>query len=202
MAGGPGIVPKVVVTGARVANYPFTIPSQMTTSASKIAEVTHTAIPAINGAVRQAYEGLDPRGPAKWLLKLFDKVDEANTRSMGIADRNTKVFWGPFSEGMSQIGQAVGGPGAYYYAKKAGYADPAAEIKNILSTWKFPTPAGGGAVDEPAPAPQPTPTPGGDEPVPGGSTAPAGSQPMLPEPGPAAPAPSTGGSSPPLALPA
>jgi hypothetical protein len=119
-----------------------------------VGEINHALVGSLNEAFKTAYTDLKPRGPAKWLLPLFDKIGTAVGRSQEIATRNKTVFWDPFGNGMAQIGQAFGGPGAYWYAKKAGVAEPTAQtIQNALSggLFKFPTAeelgGGGGGGD-------------------------------------------------------
>ena len=142
VANTPGILPKTALVGSKIINYPFTIPKQLTDSADTVGKAGHQLIGGLTNAIGGAYATLEPRGPAKWLLPLFDKVGAAVSKSEAIAERNKTVFWTPFGEGMAQVGQAFGGPGAYWYAKKAGIETPTADtIKNALAggLFKFPT---------------------------------------------------------------
>jgi hypothetical protein len=154
----PGILPKTALVGSRVVNYPFTIPKQMNESATKTGAALNGMVAGINGSIGNAYVSLEPKGPAKWLIPLFAKVDQATQRSEAIAQRNKAVFWDPFSNGMAGIGQALGGPGAYYYLKKAGVEQPTADqIAGVLNMPLFSFPTAGGSGGSSAPQQQMTP---------------------------------------------
>lgn len=150
----PGILPKTALVGSRAVYYPFTIPKKLNDSATITGAALNGMVAGINSSVKSAYEQLQPRGPAKWLLPLFDKVDHATTHSSEIAQRNKTVFWDPFSEGMEQVGRAFASPGTYWYLKKAGVEQPTQDqIKSVLNMpfFKFPDGAevGGGMAPEP-----------------------------------------------------
>jgi hypothetical protein len=148
VANSPGILPKAALVGSRAVYYPFTIPKQLNDSATLTGAALNGAVGGINASIGNAYASLKPRGPAKWLLPLFAKVDTAVKRSDEIATRNKTVFWDPFSEGVEGVGRAVAGPGAYWYLKKAGVEQPTSDmIKGVLNMplFSFPSapPAGG-----------------------------------------------------------
>jgi len=166
----PGLIPKAALTTSRLVYYPFTIPTKLNNSALAVGGATHSMVAGVNAAMGNAYMGLEPKGPAKALAKLFVKVDESVKISAGKAERNEKVFWGPFSEGTRQVGQAVAGPGAYYYAKKAGSPDPSNPdvIRGLLEMKLFQYPPGDVLVPPPPPAEQGAPAP-----APEGAPAPA-----------------------------
>ncbi len=146
VANSPGILPKTAVVGSRVAYYPFTIPAQLNESATKTGEALNGMVGGINASIGNAYAALEPRGPAKWLLPLFTKVDTAVKRSDEIAQRNKAVFWDPFSEGAEGIGRAIGGPGAYWFLKKSGVEAPTSDqIKGVLQAKLFDFSVPGGA---------------------------------------------------------
>lgn len=144
-AGGvPGLLPKAALTTSRVVYKPFTIPLELTKSSLAVGNAAHAAVGGANKAIAEAYISLEPKGPAKWLVPLFVKTNDAVGRSAQIAERNTKVFWAPFSEGMEGVGRAIAGPGAYYYAKKAGAPDPGNPdvIRGLLNMKLFDYPPG------------------------------------------------------------
>lgn len=143
---GPGVIPKAALTTSRVVYKPFLIPQKLNDSATAVGAAGHAAFGGTMAAVGQAYVSLQPKGPAKWLVPLFAKSVQATQHSMEIADRNKKVFWDPFSAASEGMGRAIAGPGAYYYAKKAGIADPANPdvIKALLNMKLFEYPGGGG----------------------------------------------------------
>ena len=153
MAGGPGAVPKVGLTLSRLIHKPFDIPMELTTSSYAVGKAGNDTVQALVGTVGQAYVGLQPRGPAKWLVPVFAKTLQATQHSQQIADRNTKVFWQPLSEGSEKVGMAISGPGAYYYAKKAGFPEPSDPkiLSALIHSKGYPMPAppqeggGGGA---------------------------------------------------------
>ena len=151
----PGILPKTALVGSKAIYYPFTIPTKLNESATLVGTVNHTLVKNLNSTLQTAYTDLQPRGPAKWLLGLFDKVGESVAKSETIAARNKAVFWDPFSQGTEGIGRAFAGPGAYWYAKKVGVAEPTADtIKAALNTklFKFPTAEELGGAAAPAAA--------------------------------------------------
>lgn len=156
---GVGIVPKVALTTARIAHKPFEVPTQLTNSALVTAGATYNFIGKSTQAARESYEALQPRGPAKLMLKLFDTADAATAKSIGRADTNTKVLWKPLSESSEQVGQAVVTPLAAFYAGKAGFPEPSNPdlIRELLHTKGYPKPA---AAADPGTTPQqPTGTP-------------------------------------------
>jgi hypothetical protein len=177
MAGnGPGFISKTALVGSRAVYYPFTIPKQLTDSADHVGQASETLIGGINAAVGNAYASLDPKGPAKWLLPLFGKIDTAVANSTGIRERNKTVFWTPLSEGFEGIGRAIGGPGAAYYLHKLGVDQPTKDqIQGLLQDKLFHFPADPGEIPAPkwntggdgggsggtggAPAPDSQPTP-------------------------------------------
>lgn len=170
VANGPGFLPKTALVASRVAYYPFTVPQKMDDSATLVGKTLNDAVSGINTAVGSAYAALQPRGPAKWLLPLFDKINAATAHSTEIANRNKTVFWDPFSEGMEATGRAIASPGAYWYLKKAGNDAPTQDaIKAVLTAGLFKFPDGGGSAG-PAPSSESTPGPsGGTETTPGSS---------------------------------
>ena len=146
MAGTPGFLPKAALVGSKAVYYPFTIPQQLNDSATKTGAALNGMTQGIIGSVGQAYVDLEPKGPAKWLVPLFQRGLEATQKSEQIAQRNKAVFWDPFSQGTEQVGRAIAGPGAYYYLRKAGMENPGQDaIKAVLQTglFEFPVPAGG-----------------------------------------------------------
>ena len=143
MAGTPGFLPKAALVGSKAVYYPFTIPQQLNDSATNTGAALNGMTQGIIGSVGQAYVALEPRGPAKWLVPLFEKGLQATQRSSEIAQRNKDVFWDPFSQGSEQVGRAIAGPGAYYYLRKAGVENPSADaIKAVLNTKLFEFPSG------------------------------------------------------------
>lgn len=156
---GAGFIPKAALTASRAVYYPFTIPTKLNESALNVGNAAHSALGGVNAAVGQAYISLQPKGPAKWLVPLFVKTDAAVKHSMEIAARNENVFWKPFADGTEGIGRAIAGPGAYYYAKQAGFPEPSNPdlIKGLLNLglFKYPVPAGGNGGGQPAAPPPP-----------------------------------------------
>jgi hypothetical protein len=160
MEGTPGLIPKAALTTSRLVYKPFLIPQRLNDSATLVGIGPDGkggltgAVKAVNAGIGNAYAALQPRGPAKWLLPLFQKIDAATDTSAAKAIRNKNVFWDPFSQGSEGIGRAIAGPGAYYYAKKAGFPDPSNPdvIKGLLNLklFQYPVPA------PPPPAEQPS----------------------------------------------
>jgi hypothetical protein len=154
-----GFLPKTAVVASRAVYYPFTIPTKLNESATLTGAALNGMVKGINASIGNAYQDLQPRGPAKWLLPLFARIDKATDRSQQIADRNKAVFWDPFAQGTEQIGRAIAGPGAYWYLRKSGVENPGQDaIKAVLQQGLFdfgpPTvaaapsgDAGGGQVD-------------------------------------------------------
>lgn len=133
-----GFFPKTAVVASRAVYYPFTIPQKLNDSATLTGAALNGMVKGINDSVKVGYEALEPRGPAKWLLPLFDRVGAATERSDQIAQRNKVAFWDPFSHGSESIGRAVAGPGAYWYLRKSGVEQPTAElIKGTLEQKLF-----------------------------------------------------------------
>jgi hypothetical protein len=127
----------------RALAYPFDIPQKMNVSATNVGQAANGAVNGINAAIATSYMKLEPKGPAKWLVPLFQKVNDATIRSDKIATRNKTVFWDPLGNGMDQVGMAVGGPFAYHYARKAGVENPTPnDIYALL--YKRQPPGGGG----------------------------------------------------------
>lgn len=170
-----GFLPKTAVVASRAVYYPFTIPTKLNQSATDTGKALNGMVGGINASVGNAYLELKPRGPAKWLLPIFDRVNTAVKESDRIAQRNKDAFWDPFSHGTESIGRAVAGPGAYWYLRKSGVEQPTAElIKGALeqSLFDFSPPqpsaipghggAGGGAPAGGAPAGDPAPDPAAD----------------------------------------
>lgn len=171
VANTPGILPKTALVGSRAIYYPFTIPQKLTDSSYAVGKAGAGMVEGINAAVGNAYMSLEPRGPAKWLLPLFQKIDAAAKDNARIADRNKTVFWDPVSQGAEGIGRAFAGPGAYWYLRKAGIEQPTTEnIKGVLNMSLFRFPAAG-EVPGGAPAP-PAETPPVEETPPAESTPP------------------------------
>jgi hypothetical protein len=158
VANSPGILPKAALVGSRVAYYPFTIPTKLNESATLTGAALNGMVGGINASIGNAYASLKPRGPAKWLLPLFTKVDAAVKHSNDIAVRNKTVFWDPFSQGTEGIGRAIAGPGAYWFLRKSGVDAPTeGQIKGVLQAklFDFSVPGGeaaGGEVDAAAAA--------------------------------------------------
>lgn len=180
MAGStPGILPKAALVGSRAIYYPFTIPQKFTDATTLVGSVGNGTVKSINATLGNAFMALQPRGPAKLLGKLFERIDAATTRSEAIAQRNKTVFWDPFSQGTETVGRAIASPGAYWYLHKAGMEQPTQDaIKGLLNLGFFafpsaPTPpaeqesvpvdAGGGAAPQTSEAPQGTEQPQGAE---------------------------------------
>lgn len=147
VANSPGILPKAALVTSRAVYYPFTIPQKLNDSATLTGAALNGMVKGVNASVGNAYAALQPRGPAKWLLPLFAKVDEATTKSESVAQRNKAVFWDPFSQGTESIGRAIAGPGAYWYLRKAGLEQPTADdIKGVLNMPLFSFPVAGSAA--------------------------------------------------------
>ena len=145
---GPTFIPKAVLTTGRVLHQPFEIPTEMTKSALLQGGTAHAAVGALNKAAADAVEALQPRGPAKWLLPIFAKVDAATTKSDAIAQRNKAVFWDPFSQGVEGVGRAIASPGTYWYLRKAGVEQPTQDmIKAVLNMPLFSFPSAPPAAD-------------------------------------------------------
>lgn len=147
VANSPGILPKTAVVASRLAYYPFTIPQKLTNSSYNTGAALNGMVQGINASVGNAYAALQPRGPAKWLLPLFTKVEAATVESTRIANRNKDVFWQPLSDGFEGIGRAVGGPGAYWFLRKSGVEAPTADqIKGTLQQKLFDFSVAGGSA--------------------------------------------------------
>lgn len=149
VANSPGILPKAALVGSRVAYYPFTIPTKLNESATLTGAALNGMVGGINASIGNAYASLEPRGPAKWLLPLFTKVDTAVKESDRIAQRNKTVFWDPFAQGTEGIGRAIAGPGAYWFLRKSGVEAPTTDqIKGVLQAklFDFSVPGGGAAA--------------------------------------------------------
>jgi hypothetical protein len=149
VANSPGILPKAALVGSRAVYYPFTIPQKLNDSATLTGAALNGMVGGINASIGNAYASLQPRGPAKWLLPLFAKVDGAVKNSDAVAQRNKTVFWDPFSQGVEQVGRAIASPGTYWYLRKAGVEQPTQDmIKGVLNMplFSFPSapPAGAG----------------------------------------------------------
>lgn len=147
VANSPGPLPKTAVVASRIAYYPFTIPAQLTKSSHDTGKALNGMVGGINASIGNAYASLEPRGPAKWLLPLFTKVDTAVKESDRIANRNKDVFWQPLSDGFEGVGRAIGGPGAYWFLRKSGVEAPTADqIKGTLQQKLFDFSVTGGAA--------------------------------------------------------
>jgi hypothetical protein len=158
VANSPGFLPKTALVTSKAVYYPFTIPQQLNDSATATGAALNGMVNGITASVGKAYVDLKPRGPAKWLLPLFQKTIDATVKSDQIAQRNKTIFWDPFSQGVESVGRAIASPGAYYYLKKVGVEQPTQDmIKGVLNTplFTFPVPSG-----EAAPAQQ-----GGEDPA-------------------------------------
>ena len=145
VANTPGILPKTALVGSRVIYYPFTIPQKLNDSATLTGAALNGMVNGVTASVGKAYMDLKPRGPAKWLLPLFQKTIDATVKSDQIAQRNKTVFWDPFSQGVESVGRAFASPGAYWYLKKAGVEQPTQDmIKGVLNMplFSFPVPSG------------------------------------------------------------
>lgn len=155
MAGGsPGLIPKAALTTSRLVYKPFLIPMKLNVSATNVGAAAHGVVGAVNGSIGKAYIDMQPKGPAKWLVPLFVKTQEAVGKSSEKAARNKQVFWDPVSVGSESIGRAIAGPGAYYYAKKAGIPEPGSQqvIQGLLNMPLFSYPGGGGGGQAAPPA--------------------------------------------------
>ncbi len=97
---GPGLVPKGALTTSRLIYKPFAFPAKLNQTATDVGKVNHDLVRGLNATIGNAYGGLKPRGPAKWLMKIFQRVDQAVAISEAKATRNKNVFWDPFSTGM------------------------------------------------------------------------------------------------------
>jgi hypothetical protein len=176
----------------------------MTNSALLVGGAAHHLVAQTNGALNDVVTALQPRGPAKLLLKWFGKVDAATGASIAKSDVNTNLVWKPLSEGAEIIGQAMVNPLVSVYAKRAGFPDPTDqnELSRIThekgwSTPPPPAPPAGGAPDpnappaggEPTPAPPAAGTPAQPAPAAGGEP----SQPTAPGEEPGKPATTTPG---------
>lgn len=152
-------VAKASLTTGRAIQYPFAIPKRLDQSALLVGKSMNGAVNGINAAIAQSFAALQPRHGAQHLLKVFEKVNAATVKSDQIAMRNHNVFWGPFGEGMDQVGTALGSPFAYYYAKKEGYPDPSdPKILSALLHSSFrvfpPKEAVGGGEQQAGPPPE------------------------------------------------
>ncbi len=159
VANSPGILPKSALVASRAVYYPFTIPQKLNDSATDTGKALNGMVGGINASIGNAYASLKPRGPAKWLLPLFAKVDGAVQKSDQVAQRNKTVFWDPFSQGVEGVGRAIASPGTYWYLRKAGVEQPTQDmIKGVLNMplFSFPTapPAGGDGCGDAAAAAQ------------------------------------------------
>lgn len=166
----PGFIAKAGLTAGRIAVKPFDVPMDMTVASRKVGNALNSTVAATNAAVGTAYMGLEPKGPAKLLGKVFERVNNATQTSEAKADRNTKVVWVPLSEGSSKIGDAIAGPLATHYLKKVGAPDPTNPqmIHELLRSKGYPVPqaapegaAPQGAAPAAAPAEAPAPAPQG-----------------------------------------
>lgn len=149
VANSPGILPKTALVASRAIYYPFTIPKQLNESATKTGAALNGMVGGINASIGNAYASLEPRGPAKWLLPLFAKVDGAVKESDRIAQRNKTAFWDPFSDGVEGVGRAIASPGTYWYLRKAGVEAPTQDmIKGVLNMplFSFPSAPPAGAA--------------------------------------------------------
>jgi len=172
----PGILPKTALVGSRAIYYPFTIPQKLNDSATLVGEVGNGLVAGLNSTIGGAYAALQPRGPAKWLLPLFDKVGAATEKSQAVATRNKTKVWDPFSQGMEQVGRSFASPGTYWYLKKAGIDQPTQDqIKSTLQMKFFHFPDAG-EVGGGTPPAEETPVPSG-----GPSEAPAPAKPPAPD---------------------
>ncbi len=158
VANSPGILPKAALLGSKAIYYPFTIPTKLNESATKVGEANHRRVKNVTAGIGGAMASLEPRGPAKWLVGLLAKVHGSVERSEQIAARNKAVFWDPFANGTEQVGRAIAGPGAYWYAKKSGIEQPGADAiygaLNVGGFFHFPT------AEEMAASKAPVTTPG------------------------------------------
>jgi hypothetical protein len=145
VANSPGFLPKTALVTSKVVYYPFTIPQKLDDSATLVGGALNGMVNGVTASVGKAYVDLKPRGPAKWLLPLFQKTIDATVKSDQIAQRNKTIFWDPFSQGVEGVGRAFASPGAYYYLKKVGVEQPTQDmIKGVLNTplFTFPAPSG------------------------------------------------------------
>lgn len=191
---GPSFIPKAALTTGRVLHQPFEVPTEMTKSALLQGGAIHSAVGAFNKTASEAVQALEPRGPAKFLEKLFGKVDSSLVGSAAQAQKATEVFWVPFSNGTHEVGHSVSNPFSMFYAKRAGFdipSDPAEAQKLLQSitdpdpkstkfpgfTWPAPPPPAEGekpaAEGETPPVEGETPPPAqGEKPAPEGETPP------------------------------
>jgi hypothetical protein len=206
----PPVIAKVALTAGRALHQPFEVPTELSKAAFAHGEASHNLIGSVNAATAAAVETLSPRGPAKLLSRLFEKVDTSLSSSAQQAFRAQDLIWKPLSEGSIQVGHAVSNPFAHFYATKSGFTLPTdpdalgAELAKITNPnadstkwpgWTWPQPA---AAEQPAPTPPagdggsggepPAPTPpaggdGGETPTP---TPPAGDGGDTPTPTPPA----------------
>lgn len=167
VANGPGIISKSLLVTGRAGYYPFTIPKQLNDASYK----TGSAINAtLNGALHSAVQGLEslePKGPAKWAVKLLNKFGQATERSQKIGDRN-KVLWDPITDGVESIGRGITGPFTLPYHKALGVEPTADSIKGVLNMKLFHFPdagemGGSSSSSTPEPAPAPDPAPASDD---------------------------------------
>lgn len=201
----PGLLPKAALTAARVAHKPAHIPEKMTNSALMTGGATHHFLAGANAAAKDAVAALDPRGPAKLLTNVFEKVDATGAASAAKAAASTQVLWKPLSVASEQLGQALVNPLAHIYAKSAGFEDPTSQDLLAALThskgWPVPPPPkeGDGGTEQPK-----APDGGGEPPKApdGGGAQPAtpdagGEQPSSPDgAGEQPPAPDAGGEQP------
>ena len=184
----PGFGPKAALFTARVAHKPFEVPAKMTNGSLAAGGAAHHVFGKGALTLKEGFESLQPRFGAQLITKFFDKMVASTDKSVGKAQTNTEVFWKPFSIKSDELGTAVTGPGAYIYAKAAGFPEPSNPelLAQLLHTKGYPTPPPASETP-PAPPAAGTPTPpASDAPAP-----PAGDKP------PETPAPPAGDTPPP-----
>ncbi|MCW2962290.1 MAG: hypothetical protein JWM25_1991 [Thermoleophilia bacterium] len=157
----PSFGAKASLVTGRALQSAFDTPAKMTVAAGTTGAVTNAFITSVNASAKESYAALQPRGPAKWLEGLFAKVDKATAQSVEQADKATKLFWVPFSEGSHRTGNAAAFPFAARYADKVGIEipkEPAAADKllaELLAAKGFPVPAAKPEGEEPVPPAKP-----------------------------------------------
>lgn len=170
---------KVALTAGRVAYKPFEVPAHMTNAADLAGGATWNAIAGSTAALHDSISALQPRGPAKWLTQALAGVSAVNDKSMAQGNKMRDITWKPLSEGSLKIGDAVGGPGAVFYAGKAGYPNPK-DPWTIDALLRKLDPQSDPA--DPQPAKYPTYQKPPDPPATGGTPAPGGAAPAAEAP--------------------
>ncbi|MCW2974342.1 MAG: Dehydrogenase [Thermoleophilia bacterium] len=171
----PPILAKASLVTARVIDKAADTPHAMTNAALAMGSTTHSVIGATNQIFAENFARLEPKGPAKLVSRLLEKIDSSVVSSAMKGQRSAEVFWVPFSDGVTQTGAAVANPFTLIYANKAGYTLPedATEATALLASIRHPEPYVRWPTAEPAEEPAPK-VPDGGEGTPDAPKAPDG----------------------------